>query len=74
MLPRPEPEREIFPLQRTSERQTAPRKKVRVSFFDMITECFRGKGYVEIEVPDDEDAFVPAGKDFETINLKEEDI
>lgn len=67
MLPQAEPEREIFPLKR-------PPKKVRVSFFDMITECFRGKGYVEIEVPDDEDAFVPAGKDFETINLKEEDI
>tara|TARA_B100001059_G_scaffold197051_1_gene202309 strand:+ start:180 stop:380 length:201 start_codon:yes stop_codon:yes gene_type:complete len=66
MLPQAEPEREIFPLKR-------PPKKVRVSFFDMITECFRGKGYVEVEVPDEE-AFGPVEKDFETINLKEEDI
>ena len=40
----------------------------------MILECMRGKGFVEIEISDDEDAFEDNESDFGTINIKEEDI
>ena len=72
---KPDPEREIFKLDRKNRKEEAkPPKTVRVRVFDMIVECFKGKGYVEIEVSDDEDAFQDEEKDFGTINIKDEDI
>ena len=72
---KPEPEREIFDLDR-SNRTQQPKKprRIKVRFFDMVAECLRGKGYVEMEVPDEDDAFEDNEKDFGTINIKEEDI
>ena len=72
---KPEPEREIFDLDRSNRvQQPKKSKKIRVRLFDMVAECLRGKGYVEMEVPDEEDAFKDTEKDFGTINIKEEDI
>jgi len=47
-------------------------KKLRVRFFDVIAECFKGNSYVEVEV--EEDAFEEAPKEFSTLNIKKEDI
>ena len=70
----PEEEREIFDLDRKDRKQKKTQKKIRVRIFDMVSECFKGKGFVEIEVSDDEDAFLDNESDFGTINIKEEDI
>ena len=78
MLPlkkkKPEEEREIFNLDRNDRKPKKTPKKIRVRFFDMVSECFKGKGFVEIEVSDDEDAFQDNENDFGTINIKEDDI
>lgn len=70
----PEEEREIFDLDRKDQKQKKTQKKIRVRIFDMVSECFKGKGFVEIEVSDDEDAFLDNESAFGTINIKEEDI
>ena len=71
----PEEEREVFNIDRSDrKKECKPPKKVRVRLFDMILECMRGKGFVEIEISDDEDAFEDNESDFGTINIKEEDI
>ena len=73
--PKPEEEREIFNIDRSDrKKECKPPKKVRVRFFDMIVECMRGKGFVEVEISDEEDAFQDNESDFGTINIKEEDI
>ncbi len=73
--PKPDPEREIFNLDRSNRKEEAkPPRTVRVRVFDMIVECFKGKGYVEVEVDQEEDAFQDEEKDFGTINIKDEDI
>lgn len=73
--PKPNPEREIFPLDRSNRKEEAkPPRTVRVRVFDMIVECFKGKGYVEVEITQEEDAFQDEEKDFGTINIKDEDI
>tara|TARA_B100000902_G_scaffold164852_2_gene159845 strand:+ start:10013 stop:10252 length:240 start_codon:yes stop_codon:yes gene_type:complete len=73
--PQKEPEREIFDLDRSDRKQECkPPRKIRVRFFDMISECLRGKGYVEMEISDEEDAFEDNEKDFGKINIKNEDI
>lgn len=73
--PEKEPEREIFDLDRSDRKQECkPPRKIRVRFFDMVAECLRGKGYVEMEISDDEDAFKDNEKDFGKINIKNEDI
>ena len=52
--PQKEPEREIFDLDRSDRKQECkPPRKIRVRFFDMVSECFKGKGFVEIEISDD---------------------
>lgn len=72
---KPEAEREIFDLDRSNRvKECKQPKKIRVRIFDMVAECFKGKGYVEMEISDDEDAFADTEKDFGTINVKEEDI
>ena len=68
-----EEEREIFPLNRPPEQKEKKKRSFRVSVFDVFVECFKGKGFVEITVDDDEDLFVETNE-FETINVKEEDI
>ena len=70
----PEEERQIFDIKRDNQKQKKQNKKIRVRIFDMVAECFKGKGFVEIEVSDDEDAFQDNEKDFGTINIKEEDL
>ena len=72
----PDPEREIFKLDRSNRKEEAkPPRTVKVKVFDMLVECFKGKGYVEIEVSDEEDAFSDnIESDFGTINIKNEDI
>lgn len=73
--PKPEEEREVFNIDRSDrKKECKPPKKIRVRFFDFISECLRGKGFVEIEISDDEDAFEDNESDFGTINIKEEDI
>lgn len=75
--PEREEEREIFPLNRTEEDQDVKKgsKKFRISLFNIFSECLRGKGFVEIEVSEeDEDAFVEPEKQFDSINVKETDI
>ena len=73
--PKPEAEREIFDLDRSNrKKECKPPKKIRVRFFDMVAECLKGKGYVEMEISDEEDAFPENEKDFGTLNLKEDDI
>lgn len=73
--PQNEPEREIFNLDRSDrKKECKPPKKIRVRFFDMIAECLRGKGYVEMEISDEEEAFEDNEKDFGKINIKNEDI
>ena len=73
--PQNEPEREIFDLDRSDRKQECkPPKKIRVRFFDMIAECLRGKGYVEMEISDEEDAFEDNKKEIKTIDIRNEDI
>lgn len=75
--PQNEPEREIFSIDRSDRKQECSppkRKTVRVRFFDMVAECLRGKGYVEMEISDDDEAFQNMEKRIETINIKNEDI
>lgn len=72
---RPSEEREIFDLDRSDrKRECKPPRKIRVRLFDMVAECLRGKGYVEMVIPEEEDAFVDTEQDFGKINIKEEDI
>ena len=71
---RPEPEREIFDLDRSDRKVEAkPPKKFRIRIFDVVAECLRGNTYVEMEA-EEEDAFEDNEKDFGTITVKEEDI
>ena len=74
--PQNEEEREIFPLKREEKDDTVKKgsRRFRVSFFNIISECLRGKGFVEIEVSEEEEAFEENEKDFGTINIKESDI
>lgn len=74
--PQNEEEREIFPLKREEKDDTVKRgsRRFRVSFFNILSECLRGKGFVEIEVSEEEEAFEDNEKDFGTINIKESDI
>jgi len=71
---RPDPEREIFDLDRSDRKVEAKApKKFRVRLVDVVLECFRGNTYVEMEA-EEEEAFEDTEKDFGTINLKEDDI
>jgi len=71
----PSEEREIFELDRSNrKKECKPPRKIRVRLFDMIAECLRGRGYVEMVIPEEEDAFVDTESDFGTININEEDI
>ena len=71
---RPEPEREIFDIDRSNRIvEDKPPKKFRVRIFDVISECLRGNTYVEMEA-EEEEAFEDTEKDFGTINLKQEEI
>lgn len=74
--PQNEEEREIFPLKREEKDDTVKKgsRRFRISFFNIISECLRGKGFVEIEVSDEEEAFEDNEKDFGTLNIKESDI
>ena len=74
--PQNDEEREIFPLKREEKDDTVKKgsRRFRVSFFNIISECLRGKGFVEIEVSEEEEAFEDNEKDFGTINIKESDI
>tara|TARA_X000000950_G_C13739360_1_gene587795 strand:+ start:97 stop:342 length:246 start_codon:yes stop_codon:yes gene_type:complete len=73
-LQRPEPEREIFDLDRSDRVVEAkPPKKLRVRIVDVILECFKGNTYVEMEA-EEEEAFEDNERDFGTITVKEEDI
>lgn len=74
--PQNEEEREIFPLKREEKDDTVKKgsRRFRVSFFNILSECLRGKGFVEIEVSEEEEAFEDNEKDFGTLNIKESDI
>ena len=73
--PEMEEEREIFNIDRSDrKKECKPPKKIRVRLFDMIAECLKGKGFVEVEISDEEDAFQDNESDFGKINIKEEDI
>ena len=74
--PQNEEEREIFPLKRDPKDDHVKKgaRRFRVSFFNILSECLRGKGFVEIEVSEEEEAFEDTEKDFGTINIKESDI
>ena len=73
---KPEEEREIFNLDRSDRKKECkpPPRRIRVRIFDMVSECLRGKGFVEIVVSDDEDAFEDNESDFGTIKINEEDM
>lgn len=66
-----EPEREVLN-PKPAPPSEKKHKKLRVRFFDVVAECFKGNSYVEVEV--EEDAFEEAPKEFATINVKKEDI
>ena len=73
--PEKEPEREIFDIDRSDrKKECKPPRKIKVRFFDMVAECLRGKGYVEMEISDEEDAFEDTKREVKTINIKDEDI
>ena len=72
--PEQEEEREIFNIDRSDRKVECPTKKVKVSFFDMIISCFKGKGYVEVEVEREQDAFEKNKPAVATIKINEEDI
>jgi len=73
--PQNEPEREIFNIDRSDRKQECkPPRTVKVRVFDMIVECFKGKGYVEMEISDDENAFDDNVDELKTINVNDEDI
>ena len=70
-----EPEREIFNIDRSDRKEECkPSRKIRVRFFDMVIECLKGKGYVEMEISDEEDAFEDTTVETKTINIKDDDI
>lgn len=70
-----EPEREIFNIDRSDRKEECkPPRKIRVRFFDMVIECLKGKGYVEMEISDEEDAFEDTTVETKTINIKDDDI
>lgn len=72
--PEQEEEREIFNIDRSNEKIECKTKKIKVSFFDMIINCFKGRGYVEVEVDTQEDAFGDNKPAVATIDINNEDI
>lgn len=72
--PEKEEEREIFDIDRSDRKVECKTKKVKVSVFDMIINCFKGRGYVEVEVDTREDAFKDNKPAVATIKVNDEDI
>ena len=72
--PEEEEEREIFDIDRSDRKQVCKTKKIKVSVFDMIINCFKGRGYVEVEVDTQEDAFKDNKAAVAMVDVKPEDI
>ena len=72
--PEEEEEREIFDIDRSDRKVECKTKKIKVSFFDMVINCFKGRGYVEVEVDAQEDAFKDNKAAVATIKVTDEDI